>query len=160
MSRMLPTPPSPTAIIVSNTTHQSPRLPSPACALYTDFFVFRDTALTLNLPLPFTSAPVDVLAKLTEIENKAYMTDFAFHKDLFDMASSLNDAHVNYYTACYSGYGFQIAYRLCLPDRIQSLCTRHQRQASKSTQIASRNNMFSHVQLLDYQLKRQPSSHS
>ncbi|KAF8989937.1 hypothetical protein BGZ52_000436, partial [Haplosporangium bisporale] len=27
--------------------------------LFTDFYVFRDTALTPNLALPFTSAPVD-----------------------------------------------------------------------------------------------------
>ncbi|KAF9377782.1 hypothetical protein CPB97_009947 [Podila verticillata] len=83
--------------------------------LYTDFFVFRDTALTPNLALPFTSAPVDVLARLTEIENKAYTTDFAFHNDLLDLANSLNDAHVNYYTACYSGYVFQVAYDLYAP---------------------------------------------
>ncbi|KAG0022440.1 hypothetical protein BGZ81_008541 [Podila clonocystis] len=78
--------------------------------LYNDFFVFRDTALTPNLALPFTSAPVDVLAKLNEIENMAYKTDFAFHTDLQALAFSLNDAHVNYRPDCYSAYVFQIAY--------------------------------------------------
>ncbi|KAF9380396.1 hypothetical protein CPC16_010342 [Podila verticillata] len=82
--------------------------------LFTDFYVFRDTALTPNLALPFTSAPVDVLAKLTEIENKAYTTDFAFHSDLLGLANSLNDAHVNY--AGENGfYVFQIAYTLYAP---------------------------------------------
>ncbi|KAF9377777.1 hypothetical protein CPB97_009942 [Podila verticillata] len=83
--------------------------------LFTDFYVFRDTALTPNLALPFTSAPVDVLAQLTEIENKAYTTDFAFHSDLLGLANSLNDAHVNYAATCYSSYVFQIAYTLYAP---------------------------------------------
>ncbi|KAF9311831.1 hypothetical protein BG003_006916 [Podila horticola] len=83
--------------------------------LYNDFYVFRDTALTPDLSLPFTSAPVDILAKLTEIENKAYTTDFAFHADLLDLANSLNDAHVNYSPTCYSTYVFQIAYSFYSP---------------------------------------------
>ncbi|KAG0093480.1 hypothetical protein BGZ93_007862, partial [Podila epicladia] len=83
--------------------------------LYNDFFVFRDTALTPNLALPFTSAPVDVLAKLTEIENKAYTTDFAFHSDLQALANSVNDAHVNYRPTCYNAYVFRIAYSFYSP---------------------------------------------
>jgi len=111
--------------------------------LFTDFYVFRDTALTPNLALPFTSGPVDILAKLTEIENKTYTTDFAFHSDLLDLTNSLNDAHVNYarefdlsffflhpftkYLAnfptnichhsatCYNSYVFQLAFTFYAP---------------------------------------------
>lgn len=64
--------------------------------LYNDFFIFRDTALTPNLALPFTSPPVDVIAGIERIRRNKYATDFDFHTDLTLLAMSLNDAHVAY----------------------------------------------------------------
>ncbi|KAG0213427.1 hypothetical protein BGX28_004483 [Mortierella sp. GBA30] len=64
--------------------------------LYNDFFVFRDSALTPDLALPFSSPPVDVIAELEKIRQKKYSSDFAFHSDLQSLAYSLNDAHFQY----------------------------------------------------------------
>jgi len=64
--------------------------------LYDQFFIFRDSAMTPNLPLPFTQPPVDVLAGINQLRTKKYTTDYDFHADLALLARSLNDAHVTY----------------------------------------------------------------
>ncbi|KAF9995818.1 hypothetical protein BGZ65_008565, partial [Modicella reniformis] len=83
--------------------------------LYNDFFIFRDTALTPNLTLPFTSPPVDILAGLEHIRNNIYTTDYDFHTDLTLLARSLNDAHVSYYPDCYNSFLFEQPWLLYAP---------------------------------------------
>ncbi|KAF9166906.1 hypothetical protein DFQ26_006433 [Actinomortierella ambigua] len=63
---------------------------------YDDVFVFRDLAMTPNLPSPFTLKPVDPLAELRRIGRKHYRRDFDFHGDLASFANSFQDAHVKY----------------------------------------------------------------
>ncbi|KAF9567718.1 hypothetical protein EC968_003177 [Mortierella alpina] len=75
-------------------------------SLYNDFFVFRDAALTPDLALPFSSAPVDIVAGIEKIRQKKYSSDFEFHSDLRALANSLNDAHVTYGAACYASIAF------------------------------------------------------
>ncbi|KAF9997511.1 hypothetical protein BGZ80_001184 [Entomortierella chlamydospora] len=44
--------------------------------IFNDYYVFRDSALTPDLKMPFTSAPVDIVKELTAIKSKnAYIFD-------------------------------------------------------------------------------------
>ncbi|KAG0213429.1 hypothetical protein BGX28_004485 [Mortierella sp. GBA30] len=83
--------------------------------LYNDFFVFRDSALTPDLALPFSSPPVDVIAELEKIRQTKYSSDFDFHGDVLSLACSLNDAHVNYNLDCYGSFGFMQPLALYAP---------------------------------------------
>ncbi|KAG0213428.1 hypothetical protein BGX28_004484 [Mortierella sp. GBA30] len=82
---------------------------------YNDNFVFRDAALTPNLALPFTSAPVDVLDGLQKIGGKKYNSDLDFQADMQLLAYSLNDAQFNYNTLCYGSIGFKQPISLYAP---------------------------------------------
>ncbi|KAG0334599.1 hypothetical protein BG004_000333 [Podila humilis] len=73
---------------------------------YNDFLVFRDAALTPNLQAPFSSPPVDCMAKLEEIRTKQYVSDYDFHDELDILAMSFNDPHINCRAKCYSSYAF------------------------------------------------------
>lgn len=64
--------------------------------LYNEMYVFRDSALTPDLPLPFTSPPVDIVKELQTIGTTNYKSDYAFHRDLALAIASLNDAHASY----------------------------------------------------------------
>ncbi|KAF9205477.1 hypothetical protein BGZ49_003966 [Haplosporangium sp. Z 27] len=75
--------------------------------IYNDFYVFRDSALTPKLPLPFVSPPVDILAGLEEIYKKRYSIDYDFHLDINLLINRLNDAHCTYSPNCYNSYIFQ-----------------------------------------------------
>ncbi|KAF9352359.1 hypothetical protein BGX26_009823 [Mortierella sp. AD094] len=83
--------------------------------LYNDFFVFRDTALTPNLALPFVSHPVDVLSGLDKIRENSYTQDYEFHSDLALLIKSLNDAHCTYNPSCYSTINFKQPLALYAP---------------------------------------------
>ncbi|KAF9366778.1 hypothetical protein BGX34_007552 [Mortierella sp. NVP85] len=83
--------------------------------LYDEFFIFRDSAMTPNLPLPFTQPPVDVLAGINQLRTKKYTTDYDFHADLALLAKSLNDAHVTYLPTCYNSFTFQQQFFLYAP---------------------------------------------
>ncbi|KAF9924123.1 hypothetical protein BGZ65_008503, partial [Modicella reniformis] len=74
--------------------------------LFNDYFVFRDSALTPNLALPFTSAPVDIVEELNKIGQTQYENDFQFHSTVFNTISRLNDAHAAYAVNCYFAYKF------------------------------------------------------
>ncbi|KAG0259142.1 hypothetical protein BGZ95_004767 [Linnemannia exigua] len=67
-----------------------------------DFYVFRDSALTPDLPKPFSVEPVDILKKLKEIEQTPYTSDHQFHYDLSMALVGLKDAHATYkgYEGC------------------------------------------------------------
>ncbi|GJJ67991.1 hypothetical protein EMPS_00337 [Entomortierella parvispora] len=74
--------------------------------LFDEMYVFRDSALTPDLPLPFTSAPVDIIKDLQTIGRTHYDGDYGFHRDIALAISSLNDAHASYSVDCYSLYTF------------------------------------------------------
>ncbi|KAG0046620.1 hypothetical protein BGZ83_008227 [Gryganskiella cystojenkinii] len=80
-----------------------------------ELFIFRDAALTPDLPLPFSSAPVDVMQRLHEIGKKTYQGDYFFHEDLRSMLATLHDAHVSYNIDCYSSYLFAQSLNLYAP---------------------------------------------
>ncbi|KAF9172585.1 hypothetical protein BGX21_009336 [Mortierella sp. AD011] len=83
--------------------------------LYNDFFVFRDSALTPDLALPFVSEPVDVLSGLEAIREKSYAQDYEFHSDLALLIKSLNDAHCTYNPDCYNSFIFKQPLALYAP---------------------------------------------
>ncbi|KAG0001875.1 hypothetical protein BGZ80_010666 [Entomortierella chlamydospora] len=83
--------------------------------LYDDFFVFRDSALTPDLALPFVSEPVDVLSGLDAIRGKSYAQDYEFHSDLALLIKSLNDAHCTYSPNCYNSFIFKQPLALYAP---------------------------------------------
>ncbi|KAG0240748.1 hypothetical protein BGX31_001686 [Mortierella sp. GBA43] len=64
--------------------------------LFDDFYVFRDAALVSDLPAPFSSPPVDIIAKLNRIGDTNYPNDYSFHTDISKAIASLNDAHAVY----------------------------------------------------------------
>ncbi|KAF9433323.1 hypothetical protein BGZ76_009605, partial [Entomortierella beljakovae] len=64
--------------------------------LFNNYYIFRDSALTPNLPPPFTSAAVDIIAELTTVSNKRYLNDFSFHQDVERVVNLLQDAHAVY----------------------------------------------------------------
>ncbi|KAF9979333.1 hypothetical protein BGZ73_000027 [Actinomortierella ambigua] len=73
---------------------------------YSDVFVFRDLALTPNLPSPFSLKPVNSLAELRRIGSKHYRRDYDFHEDLTLFVNSFQDAHVTYAPQCYNSFIF------------------------------------------------------
>jgi hypothetical protein len=64
--------------------------------LFNEFFIFRDAALLPNLPAPFTSPPVDIVAELDRVRSTNYPNDFLFHTDISKAIALLNDAHSLY----------------------------------------------------------------
>ncbi|KAF9165407.1 hypothetical protein BGX20_000615 [Mortierella sp. AD010] len=64
--------------------------------IFNDYYVFRDSALTPDLQMPFTSAPVDIVKVLEKIGSTSYTRDFDFHTDIALATASLHDAHVDY----------------------------------------------------------------
>ncbi|ORZ10941.1 hypothetical protein BCR41DRAFT_423460 [Lobosporangium transversale] len=83
--------------------------------LFNDFFIFRDSALTPNLTQPFSSEPVDALARIEQIRQTKYFADFDFQEDLIMLAESLNDAHVSYWPTCYTSFIFMQPFTLYAP---------------------------------------------
>ncbi|KAF9284569.1 hypothetical protein BGZ68_004604 [Mortierella alpina] len=74
--------------------------------LFKNHYIFRDSALTPNLPSPFTSPPVDIMKQLESIAEKKYADDLDFHTAISDTLNSLNDGHVDYKVSCYENYQF------------------------------------------------------
>ncbi|KAF9119659.1 hypothetical protein BGW39_000135 [Mortierella sp. 14UC] len=74
--------------------------------LFNDFYIFRDAALTPNLPAPFTSPPSNIVGRLQTIGRTTYTSDHKFHEDIRLAIASLNDAHAAYAVDCYTKYIF------------------------------------------------------
>ncbi|KAG0011717.1 hypothetical protein BGZ80_000463 [Entomortierella chlamydospora] len=75
--------------------------------IFNDYYVFRDSALTPDLQMPFTSAPVDIVKVLETIGSTNYARDLDFHTDIALAIASLHDAHASYNVDCYSAYLFE-----------------------------------------------------
>lgn len=71
-------------------------------ALFDQFYVFRDSALTPGLAAPFSSPPVDIIDVLTKIGTTTYPNDYSFHTAVAEAIASLHDAHAGYNGKCIS----------------------------------------------------------
>ncbi|KAF9272623.1 hypothetical protein BGZ88_004572 [Linnemannia elongata] len=89
-----------------NNTHAAATF-STIYTLFNEFYVFKDTALTPNLPAPFSSPPTDIIEKLEAIGRTMYTSDHKFHTDVRRAINTLYDAHASYYVKCYIGYYFK-----------------------------------------------------
>ncbi|KAF9135020.1 hypothetical protein BGX30_011692 [Mortierella sp. GBA39] len=74
--------------------------------MFNEFYVFRDAALTPDLPAPFSSPPTDIVERLKTISTTEYTRDFQFHDDIRRALNSLYDAHATYNVNCYSKFVF------------------------------------------------------
>ncbi|KAF8928809.1 hypothetical protein BGZ47_001419 [Haplosporangium gracile] len=74
--------------------------------LFNEFYIFKDTAMTPNLPAPFSSPPKDIIKKLETIGRTKYTSDYKFHDDIRRAIDSLYDAHASYSVDCYTQYYF------------------------------------------------------
>ncbi|KAG0369166.1 hypothetical protein BC939DRAFT_470788 [Gamsiella multidivaricata] len=84
-------------------------------ALFNDYYVFRDSALTPDLQKPFLSAPVDIVEQLETIGQTKYTSDYQFHRDVSDAIYTLHDAHAGYNVDCYNAYLFSQPLNLYAP---------------------------------------------
>ncbi|KAF9327821.1 hypothetical protein BGZ91_001275 [Linnemannia elongata] len=75
--------------------------------LFRDYYVFTDSALTPQVPAPFSSEPVDILKELKTIGRRKYTSDYRFHTDVRHAVDTLRDGHASYDVSCYNSYGFQ-----------------------------------------------------
>ncbi|KAK3848431.1 MAG: hypothetical protein J3R72DRAFT_500194 [Linnemannia gamsii] len=80
-----------------------------------DFYAFRDSALTPDLPKPFSVEPFDILKKLKEIELALHTNDHRFHYDLSMALAGFKDAHATYTANCYHNYAFMQSLVLYAP---------------------------------------------
>ncbi|KAF8934558.1 hypothetical protein BGZ47_010315 [Haplosporangium gracile] len=76
-------------------------------SIFRDYYVFTDSALTPQVPAPFTSEPVDILKELTAIKERMYTSDYQFHTDIRHVVDTLRDGHASYDVNCYTNYGFE-----------------------------------------------------
>ncbi|KAG0046621.1 hypothetical protein BGZ83_008228 [Gryganskiella cystojenkinii] len=83
--------------------------------MFNELYIFRDSALTPNLPKPFASDPVDVIGELQRIGKATYKGDYFFNEDIRSTLATLHDAHVSYSLDCYSSYVFAQALNLYAP---------------------------------------------
>ncbi|KAF9350314.1 hypothetical protein BGX34_001298 [Mortierella sp. NVP85] len=75
-------------------------------ALFDEFYVFRDSALTPNLGAPFSSPPTDITAELSKIGITQYPNDYSFHRAISKAIDTLHDAHSAYNVRCYRSHLF------------------------------------------------------
>ncbi|KAF9141353.1 hypothetical protein BGX30_004989 [Mortierella sp. GBA39] len=75
--------------------------------LFNEFYVFKDSAMTPNLLVPFSSPPTDIVGKLEAIGSTKYTSDHKFHTELSRTINSLYDFHASYNVDCYTQYYFK-----------------------------------------------------
>jgi len=65
-------------------------------AIFNDYYISRDSAMTPFLAKPLQSDPVDIVQKLRKIARASYTSDRKFHTDICSAIASLHDLHVEY----------------------------------------------------------------
>ncbi|KAG0211324.1 hypothetical protein BGX28_008147 [Mortierella sp. GBA30] len=83
--------------------------------LFTDYYIYRDSALTPNLTSPFASDQVDIAQQLQTIKSTNYTSDFKFHADIAAAISSLRDGIAQYQVDCYNAFLFSQNFALYAP---------------------------------------------
>jgi len=65
-------------------------------AIFNDYYISRDSAMTPFLAKPLQGDPVDIIQKLRKIGRASYTSDRKFHTDVCSALPSLHDLHVQY----------------------------------------------------------------
>ncbi|KAF9137167.1 hypothetical protein BGX30_010497, partial [Mortierella sp. GBA39] len=91
--------------------------------LFSEFYIFKDSAMTPNLQAPFSSPPIDIIGELETIGRTRYTSDYKFHDDIRKAINSLYDAHSRYNVDCYTQYYFVQSLALYAPviDNVQTV---------------------------------------